>query len=103
MISIEGVEFSKLPEIDEVDAAILKDHIERFLSKVSFGERAKLHFTFKEHRHSGLKIKHEIHARLEVGGKSFFASGCEWQLIKTVQSTLEKLKKEAFKGFGRKI
>lgn len=103
MINVENVEFSKLPEIDEVDASIIKSDIERFLGKVSFGRETRLHITFKEHRHFGLKVKHEVHARLEVGGKSFFASACEWQLIKTVQSVLAKLKKEVFRKFGRKL
>ena len=103
MIGIEGVEFAKLPEIDEVDAAIIKSDIERFLKKVSFGEDVRLHLTFKEHRHEGLKIHHEVHARLSIGGRPFFASDNGWQLIEVIQKVLDHLKKEVFRKFGRKI
>ena len=98
MVSINGfpnVVLVKFPEIDEVDLGFVSKALEHFFNKVGAG--AKLQLTLKEYKKGGLKSQHEIHAKLIVGNKSFFAEDESWQLLKTVQNVLKKLEKEVLK------
>lgn len=97
MVSFEGVELSKFPEIDEVDSAFLQKSFDSFFRKVN-GKEVKLHLSYKGYHKGGLRSQHEVHAKLLVDGKSFFVEVTDWKLGKTIDLCLEKLLREAQKA-----
>ncbi|MEK6958971.1 MAG: hypothetical protein AABW59_02910 [archaeon] len=98
-----NVEFSKFPEIDEVDSALLYKTLEHFFKKVSIEEGdTKLHLTVKEYKKGGLRAQHEVHANLFLGGKQYFSQVTGWQLLEAVQESLKKVEKEVQKVHSKK-
>lgn len=90
-----NVSFVKFPVLDEVDEGHISKALEHFFRKV--GSDAKLQLSIKEYKKGGLRSQHEIHAKVTVLGKSFFADHTDWQLLETIQHTLKKLEKEVLK------
>jgi len=103
MMEFPNVEFSKFPEIDEVDSALLYKSLEHFFKKVSIEEGdAKLHLAVKEYKKGGLRVQHEVHAKLTLAGEQYFAQVTDWKLLSSVQEALKKVEKEVQKVHSKK-
>ena len=98
VLSFPNVEFLKFPDVDEVDAGILEKNLEHFSRKVVLGGETKLHLAHKEYAKGGLRVQHEIHAKLIMGSKQFFAKETDWKLLEVVQNVLKKLEKEVLRA-----
>jgi len=90
-----NVKLIKFPEFDEVDSALFSKALTHFFKKV--GVESELQLSLKEYKKGGLRAQHEVHARLAIKGKSFFAEYTDWQLLETVQQVLKKIEREFLK------
>ncbi|MFA6268195.1 MAG: hypothetical protein WCW13_00815 [archaeon] len=95
-----NVKLVKFPELDEVDLGVIQNSLAHFLAKV--GGDASLQLSLKEYAKGGLKAQHEVHGKVSISGKTFFAEHETWQLLESVQSVLKKLEKEVAKEEGKK-
>lgn len=90
-----NVKLVKFPELDEVDSALVENAISHFLGKV--GSDSNLTLTLKQYKKGGLRAQHELHGKVEVGGKVFFAEFEDWKLLEVIQHVLKVLEKEVKK------
>ncbi|MFA5125658.1 MAG: hypothetical protein WC462_01495 [archaeon] len=95
-----NVKLIKFPELDEVDLALVSKALTHFFKKV--GSDSELQLSLKEYKKGGLRAQHEVHARLTINGKSFFAEYVDWQLLETIQNVLKKIEKEISKEINKK-
>lgn len=95
MIVPKNVFLVKFPRLDEVDEALLRAALERFNKRI--GGDAALHLSLKQYHKGGLRAQHEVHGKLIVGSKSYFAEYEGWQLIEVVQHVLKTLEREVAK------
>jgi ribosome-associated translation inhibitor RaiA len=101
-LSFPNVEFLKFPEIDEVDGGILGKNFDHFFRKVPYQNEVKIHISHKEYAKGGMRVQHEIHAKLVVDGKQFFAKETGWKLLEVMQDVLKKLEKEVLREHEKK-
>ena len=99
MVVFPNVKLVKFPKLDEIDSALVGKALEHFFRKV--GDNAELVLSMKEYAKGGLRVQHELHGKLIINGKSFFAEDTGWQLLEVVQSVLKALEKEFSKAFSR--
>ncbi len=100
MKDFPNVELVKFPELDEADFGLVSSALTHFFNKV--GADTKLHLSLKQYKKGGLRVQHELHGRLIINGKSFFASHEDWLLLDVLQKVLDKLAKEYKKEFSKK-
>ncbi|MBN1941071.1 MAG: hypothetical protein JW772_02715 [Candidatus Diapherotrites archaeon] len=99
-----NIQFSSLPEIDEIDKDILMSSV--FLSydkleKIAKGE-VLLHLHFKHSRAKGLRKRHSVHAKISLPGKTILAKADDWKLLTAVQTALRILERESLNYLKRK-
>ncbi|HPM85805.1 MAG: hypothetical protein PHY04_02960 [Candidatus ainarchaeum sp.] len=92
VVRFANVKLVKFKDIDEVDLALFEKSLEKFFQKVGFETRLEL--SLKDYAKGGLRVQHEVHGKLLVGSKKFFASSEGWKLFEVVSNVLSSLVKE---------
>jgi hypothetical protein len=95
-----NVKLVKCPVLDEIDQGLFENALSHFFKKV--GQGSVLQLSFKEYARGGLKAQHEVHGKLLINGKEFFASAEDWQFLGVVQRVLKKLEREVLRASERK-
>jgi len=95
MVVPSNVKLVKFPEFDEVDVKLFEGALDRFFKKID--PEAMLHMSLKQYKKGGLRMQHEIHAKLDLAGDRFFAEREGWLLLDVIQDVLKVLEKEVKK------
>lgn len=92
---LKNVKLVKFPEFDDADRELFSKTVNNFIKKI--GDDCELQLSLKQYHKGGFRTQHEVHGRVFVMGRSFFAEETGWQLLGVIQSVLRSLEKEVKK------
>ena len=92
MVVPSNVKLVKFEKFDEIDEALFEKAISSFLEKV--GSDVELTLSLKDYAKGGMRVQHELHAKVFAGGKTFFAEEEGWKLLGVIQKALDVLEKK---------
>ena len=95
MVVPANVKLVKFVELDEIDQSLFENALERFFKRI--GPGSNLVLSFKAYNKGGLRAQHEIHAKLLLEGKEFFAERKGWLLLEVIQEVLKVIEREVKK------
>jgi ribosome-associated translation inhibitor RaiA len=95
-----NVKLVKFPKMDEIDSGLFEKAVESFFEKI--GSDSELVLSLKDYAKGGLRVQHELHAKVFINGKTFFAEEKGWKLLGVIQKALDVLEKEVKKDFSKR-
>lgn len=100
MVIPSNVKLVKFEKFDEIDAALFEKAVTSFLEKV--GSSSELTLSLEDYAKGGMRVQHELHAKIFVDGKTFFAEEKGWKLLGVIQKALDVLEREVKKDRSKR-
>jgi len=104
MNSERNIQISNMPEFDSFEKARAESALSLSFDKLQriANNELLLNVHFKQNEGQGRKIKHEVHLKLSLPGKTLVASEAGWNSVNVLQAALNTLEREATKSVKRR-
>jgi len=97
------IEASNLPDLDSFEKSKVESALILSFDKLQriANNELLLRAHFKQHETEGKRIKHSVHLKLAIPGKTLVSSESGWNHVNVLQKALKALEREATKSVKR--